>query len=234
MKTPFKQKFINTDPINNPNSSINLPEIKIKAHLKKNLTPQQLKVYNIFYKTKTKLKRNPSYNKSKPRSKENKRLIKVEEKEFAPTLKFRHNKGNRSEIHVSDAMQLVKDSKVENIYNEPSFISKMFPKTMNIDKDNKNFRAHSGGTKSIGSKNIYVPPNNMTAVIAELSHIFPGISHDPSVKGTVSRFKRVLTGKGGDKSNYKDPNDFEYKTHSGPNSTESKIIKKYANKWGKF
>ena len=234
MKTPFKQKFINTDPINNPNSSINLPEIKIKAHLKKNLTPQQLKVYDTFYSSKPKWKYNPSFNRSEPVSEENRRRIRVTSKKFSPTLKFRDNNRNTNEIHVSDAMQMVKDSEVENIYNEPSFIAKMFPKTMNIDKDNKNFRAHSGGTKSIGSKNIYVPPNDIKSVIAELSHIFPSISHDPSVKGTVSRFKRVLTGKGGDKSNYKDPNDFEYKTHSGPNSTESKIIKKYANKWGKF
>ena len=181
MKTPFKQKFNNTDPVNNTEPTINLPEITIKAHLKKNLTPQQLKVYDAFYSSKSKWKNNPGFNKY-----------------------------------------------------EPSLIAKMFSKTMNVSEGDKSFRAHSGGTKSIGSKNIYVPPNNIKSVIAELSHIFPDISHDPSIKGTVSRFKRVLTGKGGDKSNYKDPNDFEYKTHSGPNSTESKIIKKYANKWGKF
>ena len=234
MKTPFKQKFNNTDPVNNTEPTINLPEITIKAHLKKNLTPQQLKVYDTFYSSKPKWKDNPDFNKSEPISKENRKRILGTSKEFSSTLKFRDNNKNINEIHVSDAMQMVKDSKVENIYNEPSFISKMFPKTMNIKEGNKSFRAHSGGTKSIGSKDIYVPPNDIKSVIAELSHIYPGISHDPSVKGTVSRFKRVLTGKGGDKSNYKDPNDFEYKTHSGPNSTESKIIKKYANKWGKF
>jgi hypothetical protein len=49
-----------------------------------------------------------------------------------------------------------------------------------------------------------------------------------SIKGTMSRVSRAIKEKKfPDKSNYKSKEDFEYKTHTGPNSVERKLLEKY-------
>ena len=67
-------------------------------------------------------------------------------------------------------------------------------------------------------------------LIAEYAHL-PEYDNKSFLNRPITNIKRayrgIKEGKYPDASNYKDPQDFEYKTHTGPNSYEEKLRSKY-------
>ena len=84
-------------------------------------------------------------------------------------------RGQRRTMDAFQAMNLVKDSGVRIISDEPAFSASFFPKTMNIKKDRRgnyrSFRAHANPTtKSIYVKNPSLG-GTLKSVLAESAHM---------------------------------------------------------------
>jgi hypothetical protein len=204
-----------------------LPEVVIKAHNRNKLSKDEKKVYNKFY-TGGKYNEwsdNPDYNPDKPISKNNSKTSKTTKRRFKPTQSVRHNR-ETYDIDAYNAVKMFRDSGA-SYSEEPSFGASITTNEMGL-KSEGGFRAHAN---PILDKIHVSPKSNLSNVISEIAHVFPGISSKPSVSGTLDRIKRSIgEGKISDKSNYESPKDFEYKTHTGPNSVERKLLDKYGTK----
>lgn len=211
-----------------------LPEVVIKAYNRNNLSEDEKKVYDKFNTgEKRYLVPNPDYDSSQKRSKTNRPKIKAEN----PKRDFRNTQTIRSgrESFVLDAygaVKMFKDSGA-SFSEEPSAYAKIFKDKFRVNSEEPDdFRGHAGFSPST----IYVSKkgrsSGLSTVVAELAHVFPGMAATPTTKGTYERVKRFFKeGAIPDKSNYKSEHDFEYKTHTGPNSVENKLLRKYGTQY---
>lgn len=191
------------------------------------------------------------------------------------------NYGNTREMHWKNALQMTEDLGIRNIYNTPSWQSKLWGMDhLKNPQFQDDFRAHA----SPWLKNVYIPrhvgPYNpdytdpygsqkeldvphdqwgsiddederqeitkemedvarseyFNSLIAEFAHI-PEFWRLDSFKNLpvtfAKRIYRTIIEMGfPDRSNYKDPHDIEYKTHTGPDSFEEQLRSKYELKEG--
>ncbi len=208
-----------------------LDEVVLKAYNRNNLSEDEKKVYDKFYTGKlNKFTTNPDYDPSQKRSKTNKPKIKAEnpKRDFRNTQNIR-NGGERFVLDAYGAVKMFKDSEA-SFSEEPALFTKIFPSKYRYDSNKpSSFRGHADPLTST----IHVGKDSkISTVVAELAHVFPGMAANPTIKGTYEKTKRFFK-EGGmpDKSNYKSKHDLEYKTHTGPNSVENRLLKKYGTQY---
>jgi|TARA_R110001592_G_scaffold41839_1_gene136316 hypothetical protein len=144
------------------------------------------------------------------------------------TLDREKYKGKRN-VDAFQAMNLVKDSGVENISDKPSFFSNFFPKTMGIKKnkrgDIKSFRAHANPA----SKEMFIKQpglnKTMDAVFAESAHMPKYENPYTTISGAGYGLMKILTGK--QEEMYNEPGNYEHEAHS---IIEPKLVSKYSTK----
>ena len=208
-----------------------LPEVVLKAYNKNNLSEDEKKVYNKFYSgRKIRSVKNPDYDPSQRSSKNNRKRIKLEtpKRGFRNTTNIR-NGGESFTLDAYGAVKMFKDSGA-SFSEEPGTHAKIFKDTFNVNPERpSSFRGHANPITST----IHVGKNDkLSTVVAELAHIFPGMAHNPTIKGTYEKTKRFFKeGKIPDKSNYRSKHDLEYKTHTGPNSVENKLLRTYGTQY---
>jgi len=208
-----------------------LPEVVIKAYNRNNLSEDEKKVYDKFYGGKTnKWGPNPDYDPSQKISSTNRRIIKVGTKgtNFHNTQNIRNTAGNYT-LDAYGAVKMFRDSGA-SLSEEPNFTARIFKDKFRVNSEEPGlFRGHANpltSTIHVGEK------DGVGTVVAELAHVFPGMAATPTTKGTYERVKRFFKeGAIPDKSNYKSEHDFEYKTHTGPNSVENKLLRKYGTSY---
>ena len=214
---------------------IELDEVVVNAVDRNKLTPDERKVYSKFYRGRNMQKfKNPNYDRSQPPGPKNQLYIKLKNPEYIRDRGFKnyqtiYHDRKRFEMDAYNAIKMFRDSKA-NYSEKPSFSSRFAPKKFKLKKSDPNkFRGHAG------LNTIYVSPkSNINTVVAELAHVFPGMKKNMSIAGTLSRIARgVNERKIPDESNYKSSADFEYKTHTGPNSVERKLLEKYGRVYKK-
>ena len=153
----------------------------------------------------------------------------------------KYNSENSRLMHWKGALQMTEDLGVRNIHNKPIDDRVMYP--------NGHFRPHA----LPANKDIYIPKHNeyhgeqaeggstygeqrdrskyFENLIAESAHIPEHDRIDSLWNRPITALKRayryVKEGEMPDASNYTDPHDIEYKTHTGPNSYEEKLRSKY-------
>ena len=160
----------------------------------------------------------------------------------------------KDDIHWQDALRMVQDSGVDEIYNHPLEKARDREKYDTVDwKLGKDFRAHAWdnnihipelsaityGLITDGGKNSgYVTNHNldqakeyMRQLKAELAHVDPrGTDADPfsTPKTNLSRIGRWITERGyPDETNYQSDWDKEYNTHYAPDGTENMMFDEY-------
>ena len=213
-----------------------LPEVVIKAYNRNNLSKDEKKVYDKFYsRSKPVFEKNSNYNSSKPTSGTNRKTIPTGERERTNFKNTKHIRAG-GEAYVLDAYGAVKmfrdsgasfsEEPSTYVKNRTSLGSNKY--RYNPDKPDL-FRGHANSATStihVGKR------DGLKTVVAELAHVFPGMAPKPTIKGTYERVKRFFKEKKmPDKSNYKSEHDLEYKTHTGPNSVENKLMKMYGTKY---
>ena len=149
--------------------------------------------------------------------------------EHGTGLKLPRVQGQRRTMDAFQAMNLVKDSGVKIISDEPSFTHGFFPKNMNIKKDRrgnyKSFRPHANpATKSIYVKNQSLG-GTLKDVLAESAHMPKYENPHMGIAGLAYGAKKFLMGK--QKEMYNEPGNYEHYTHS---VIEPKLTKKYSTK----
>tara|TARA_R110002167_G_scaffold358008_1_gene573793 strand:- start:61 stop:789 length:729 start_codon:yes stop_codon:yes gene_type:complete len=208
---------------------IQLDEVVLNAYNRNNLSEDEKKVYNKFYTGKlNKYVTNPDYDSNQRPSKTNKPKIKAEK----PTREFRNtqnikNGGENFVLDAYGAVKMFRDSGA-SLSEKPNFFRKIQGDiNYNPDKPTR-FRPHANSFTS----RIYVGKDKpIDDVVAEVAHVFPGKAVGPTIKGTYEKAKRFFKEKKmPDKSNYLSEDDFEYKTHTGPNSVENQLLKMYGTK----
>ena len=205
-----------------------LDEVVLKAYNRNNLSEDEKKVYAKFYTGKlNEFTTNPDYDPSQKISKTNKPKIKAEnpKRDFRNTQNIR-NGGERFVLDAYGAVKMFKDSGA-SFSEEPSLFNRV---KYSYDSDKpSSFRGHASPQTST----IHVGKDSkISTVVAELAHVFPGMAATPTIKGTYEKTKRFFKeGAIPDKSNYKSEHDLEYKTHTGPNSVENRLLKKYGTQY---
>ena len=208
-----------------------LDEVVIGAINRNNLSEDEKKVYDKFYTGKKRyFVPNPDYDPNQRRSKTNRPKIKAEnpKRDFRNTQTIRNGR-ERFTLDAYGAVKMFRDSGA-SLSEEPSLTAKIFKNKYRVNSEEPDsFRGHADPVTST----IYVgKKDKLSTVVAELAHVFPEMAHLPTVKGTYERVKRFFKeGEIPDKSNYKSEQDFEYKTHTGPNSVENKLLRKYGTQY---
>ena len=208
-----------------------LDEVVLKAYNRNNLSGDEKKVYDKFNTGKKRyFVPNPDYDPNQRRSKTNRPKIKAEnpKRDFRNTQTIR-NGGERFALDAYGAVKMFKDSGA-SFSEEPSISAKIFKNKYGVNSEEPDkFRGHANpltSTIHVGKK------NKLSTVVAELAHVFPGMAANPTIKGTYEKTKRFFKeGAIPDKSNYKSEHDLEYKTHTGPNSVENRLLKKYGTQY---
>ena len=160
----------------------------------------------------------------------------------------------KDDIHWQDALRMVQDSGVDEIYNHPLEKARDREKYDTVDwKLGKDFRAHAwdnnihipelsaityglitdGGKNSGYLSNYHLDQAKeyMRQLKAELAHVDPrGTDADPfsTPKTNLSRIGRWITERGyPDETNYQSDWDKEYNTHYAPDGTENMMFDEY-------
>jgi len=208
-----------------------LDEVVLKAYNRNNLSEDEKKVYDKFNTGKlNKFTTNPDYDPSQKISKTNKPKIKAEnpKRDFRNTQNIRHG-GESFVLDAYGAVKMFKDSGA-SLSEEPNITAKIFKDKFRVNSEEPDdFRGHITpltSTIHVGKK------NKLSTVVAELAHVFPGMAANPTIKGTYEKTKRFFKEKKiPDKSNYRSEHDLEYKTHTGPNSVENRLLRKYGTQY---
>jgi len=211
-----------------------LDEVVLKAYNRNNLSEDEKKVYDKFYTGKlNKFTTNPDYDSNQRPSKTNSPKIKAEnpKKDFRNTQIIK-NGGESFVLDAYGAVKMFKDSGA-SFSEKPGTYAKIFKNNFRVNSEEPDdFRGHASPNPPTIHVSKKGRSSGLRTVVAELAHVFPGMAATPTIKGTYEKTKRFFKeGAIPDKSNYKSEHDLEYKTHTGPNSVENRLLRKYGTQY---